>query len=245
MKFKYIRRSIIIAGFIISLSIILPSWGNWKSRELTLVVENQSFLQSNVCIYQSPPKTSPQKEIVLAWFCQPLPKKLQDGNSQVVFKWTEDYYFVWTQKEHLTSQIHFMAYQTLPAKLRRGDKIKFTKIRNQTYTFIVDQPNDSASLSQNSILINQDGTIQPTEVLVGIGMAQLGTAMVSATPNTISDFSFSGEFPQYWIFFGNKETGDVLNVNDLEKMNEIEVKYQGTTTSMTAVLQEDNTWSIK
>lgn len=213
-----------------------PAWSDGKRREL--IFENQSTMEGNVCVYQSPPITSPPGVMTLAWFCQPFPKQLQGGTSQVVFQWTEDYYFVWFQTGKLASGITFTASQTLLANLKTANEVTLHKSSVDSYTFTEQQQGSEP----NILFIEQAQSITPHEVLVGIGMDRSGTALVQALPNLRATFKIDKN-PIYWIFIGNYKIGQVLN--ETEITNKAEIQFQGNVNSMMAVLRENNTWCIQ
>ncbi|MFW8642247.1 hypothetical protein ACOJBO_02920 [Rhizobium beringeri] len=66
-------------------------------------------------------------------------------------------------------------------------------------------------------------------------MAGSGTFAVQAAPNMTAVFT---PHPNYWVMFGNFETGDVIDIEDVT--GAVEVTYGGALTSRTAALGLDN-----
>lgn len=209
-------------------------------RQLTLIFENQSSVASQVCVYQSPPKVSPTEAMTLAWFCQPFPQKPEGGKSQVVFQWTEteNYDFVWLHRGKLGSGITFTVSQILPAHRKTGNEVTLTKSSLDVYGFTKQKQGSKP----NVLFINQDRTITPEQVFVGIGMAGSATALVQALPNVMATFEIDSP-TTYWIFWGNYQTSQVLNINEINNKQEIE--FKGNVTSMTAILLENNILAVE
>ena len=156
----------------------------------------------------------------------------------MVFQWTEDYDFVWSQRGKLASGITFTASQVIPANRPTANQVTLIKHSNGAYSFAAQEQGSEP----NILFINQDKTITPTEVLVGIGMAGSATALVQALPNVVTTFKVH-ENPKYRIFWGAYKAGQALNLNEITNEEEIEFKYN--ISSLTVILQEDNTWCVE
>jgi len=233
------KRLMVAVGYMIILSITPSAWGQRDRGTRTLLFKNQSQIASNVCVYQSPPKTSPTEAITLAWFCQSFPQKLEGGISQVVFQWTEDdYSFVLTQRGKLASGITFTTSQAIPANLKTANEVTLTKHSLGTYSF-TDQKQGS---EPNLLFINQDRTISFNEVFVGIGMAGSATTFVQGLPNVTTIFELNKKHT-YNIFWGNYTAGQVLNINEIT--NQAKIEFKDNINSVTAILYEDMTWCVE
>lgn len=78
------------------------------------------------------------------------------------------------------------------------------------------------------------------EASVGIGMSGSPTFAVQAQSNMSLMFT---PHPNYWITFGNFESGQVL---DLEAITDCSmVEYKENCYEMTAILKGDNTWEVE
>lgn len=209
-------------------------------RKLTLIFENQSSLTSHLCVYQSPPKTSPSEAMTVAWFCQPFPAKLKEGKSQVILNWIEpeNYDFIWLQKGQLTSDISFTVSQILPAERKTKNEVTLTQSSLDVYSFTQQKQGSKP----NILVVHQDQTITSHQVFVGISMAGNATALVQALPNVTTTFEVS-QNPEYWIFWGNYKTGQILNINQINNKEKIE--FKGNLTSVIAILREDNVLAIE
>ena len=213
-----------------------PAWSNERCCEL--IFENQSTINNNICVYQNSPKSSSADVITLAWFCQAFPQHVQGGTSRVVFNWTEDYEFIMSESGKIGSAISFYVSQILPLNLNTLNTVTLARNDTGNYTFT----NQRQGIQANILSIEQDQSIIPSEVFVGISMAGSSIALVKALPNLKTTFELNGN-PIYWIVVGNYKTGQVLNLAQIDNPQKIE--FQGNINSMTALLRNNNTWCIE
>jgi len=71
-------------------------------------------------------------------------------------------------------------------------------------------------------------------------MSGSGTFVVQAQPNMNAIFTFH---PEYWITFGNFKEGEVLDITQIT--NKAQITFPPNIYSMAAILNQDNTWTIK
>ena len=86
----------------------------------------------------------------------------------------------------------------------------------------------------------QTPTVPLKQASVGIGMSGSGTFVVQAQPNLTLNFT---PHPKYYIVAGNYSQGQVLDI--AETTNAAEVAFPPGVYQMTAILNEDNTWTIE
>lgn len=199
--------------------------------QYSLTCVNNSNLTGSFAVFQKPlPLTMPGNVFSLAWFARPT----HPGTS-VTFNWSVDYSFVWSETGVLKPGINFNASQVIPADPDRLNQVQLT----------VDSYNASYFTTPNStgtpgcLTIQQLSSVVPNRTSVGVGMSGAGTFAVQAAPNMTAVFT---PHPNYWVLFGNYETGDVMDIEDVTGAQE--VTYGGSLTSRTASLGLDNLINI-
>ncbi|MGF9691650.1 MULTISPECIES: protein rhiA [unclassified Rhizobium] len=193
----------------------------------SLTCINDSQLSGSFAVFQkAPPTTTPGNVFSLAWFARPTAP-----NSRVTFTWGLDYSFIWSETGVLRPGINFSASQVVPADPNGLNLIQLKKDQYGATTFA--GPTSGGSLG--SLTVKQLSNVQPNATSVGIGMAGSGTFVVQAQPNMTAVFT---PHPNYWVIFGNFETGDVIDIEDVTTA--VEVTYGGAQTSRTAVLNLEN-----
>jgi hypothetical protein len=199
------------------------------SNRYSVVFHNNGPENGSACIFQRQPDLDVSSVMSLAWFS----KHVNQG-SGVIFDWTLDYSFVWSQTGTLVPGATFIASQVVDADLTNANEI--TLDYNGGYRFT----NPQVGPIPGTLEILQDGTLPANDASVGIGMSGSGTFAVQAEPRITTKFT---PRPQYWIGFGNYSQGQVL---DVESMTDVaQIKFPAGVYSMSATLNDDNTWSIE
>jgi hypothetical protein len=196
----------------------------------SLIFVNNSTMLGDACVYQTNPDTNDPSVMSLAWF-----SKRTQPTTRVRFDWTIDYSFIWSETGVLVPGVIFTASQEWPADLTYKNQVQFTKTGG-AYTF----QNQTSGPQGGTLYIKEDSTIPPQQASVGIGMSGAGTFAVQAQPNMTAMFT---PHPRYWIAFGNFIPGQVLDIAHINNPGEIDFPYA--TYSMTAILNQDMTWTIK
>jgi hypothetical protein len=193
----------------------------------SLTCINNSQLHGSFAVFQkAPPTTIPGNVFSLAWFARPTAP-----GSRVTFTWGVEYSFVWSETGLLQPGINFSASQTVPADPDRQNLVQLTKDQYGATTF----GSRSGTGALSSLTIQQLSNVAPNKTSVGIGMSGSGTFAVQAAPNMTAVFT---PHPNYWVVFGNYETGDVMDIQDVTEA--VEVTYGGSLTSRTAELNLEN-----
>lgn len=193
----------------------------------SLTCMNNSQLSGSFAVFQkAPPSTIPGNVFSLAWFARPTAP-----GSQVTFTWGLDYSFVWSETGLLQPGINFAASQAVAADPDRLNLVQLTKDKYGATTF--GHANGNGALG--SLTIQQLSNVAPNKTSVGIGMSGSGTFAVQAAPNMTAVFT---PHPNYWVVFGNYETGDVMDIQDVTEA--VEVTYGGALVSRTANLSIEN-----
>jgi hypothetical protein len=195
----------------------------------SLIFQNQSTNQGSGCVYQEDPNLGLPNVLSLAWF-----SKVAAPNTNITFSWTIDYSFVWAETGLLIPGVMFMAGQTFPADLSTTNSITLSNLGG-AYQFQNQGPGPGAG----SLYIREDNTVPLKMASVGIGMSGAGTFVVQAQPNYNLIFT---PHPKYYITFGSFAKGQVMDTTSVT--NKAEIAFPPNVTSMTAILQADNSWKV-
>ncbi len=195
----------------------------------SLVFVNHSSQTGSACVYQQDPDLTIPDVMSLAWFA-----KAATPTTSIVFRWTIDYDFVWSETGSLVPGVLFVASQTWPADLSTQNQVTFSQAGG-AYTF----QNQQKGPRGGSLYITEDGTIPVGQASVGIGMSGFGTFAVQAQPNMNLVFT---PHPQYWITFGTYTQGQVMDISAVSSAAQIQ--FPPNVYSMTATFNPDNTWTV-
>jgi hypothetical protein len=199
-----------------------------SGKKYSLTFINNSTNYGDVCIYQADPNFGPEV-MSLAWFA-----KASHPTTRETFKWNADYGFIWDETGEVVPGVVFNASQVWAGDLEQKNKVSFSKV-DDAYTF----SNLRKGNVEGVLEIDQDGTIPLKRASVGIAMDGSGIFVKQAQPNMTLIFQ---PRPEYWITFGNFESGEVLNITEITNKQKIE--FEPNVFSVTAVLNEDNTWTV-
>lgn len=189
-------------------------------------VNNSNLIGSFAVFQKAPPVTMPGNIFSLAWFARPA-----HPGSSVTFTWSVDYCFVWSETGVLQPGINFSASQIVSADPERDNLVQLTV--DQYGASYFNDPNVAGA--SGSLTIQQLSGVVPNRTSVGVGMSGAGTFVVQAAPNMTAVFT---PHPNYWVLFGNYQTGDVMDIEDLTGAQE--VTYGGSLTTRTATLGLNN-----
>ncbi len=202
-----------------------------NSQQYSLWFVNQSGKSGRVCLYQNTSNIvfSISDPEVLAWAVTGA-----NPSVQVKFIWTINYYFAWF------NYVLPSSLQLLPADLSTNNSIVLSY--NQ-YGFYFQKPQ---SETVNQLLISEDDSLPSTNnnnAVVGIGMHGAGTFGYPIQPNQKLAFT-PAETLSYWISFGQYtfEENDPLTISTLNEPGQI--KFPSNVYTMTASLDETNSWTI-
>lgn len=203
-----------------------------SADQYSLTVVNNSTSPGRIAVFQTDPDIGVPNVHSLAWFSE-----YTYPGTTATFKWTLDYNFVWGETGNLSPGVVFENSQTAKAGLKANNKISlYYDTKNAAYHF-EDPESDS---HRGSLIIDQGPNIPIKQAAVGIGMSGRGTFIVQAQPNMT--FTFTPHLT-YSVVFGDYLPGEVVDVtevtNQAAKINFLNGQ------SMMAVLNQDNTWTIK
>jgi hypothetical protein len=208
--------------------------------QYTLRVINNSTNFADMCVYQEDPDIGVPNVLSLAWFAKPA-----QPTTTVVFRWTIDYSFVWSETGTLIPGVYFDASQVWPADpsvlgtsspSKGGNQIGFSHPSAGAYTFT---STPSTGAQKGSLYIKEDSNIPLKRASVGIGMSGAGTFAVQSQPNLNLTFT---PHPIYYLAAGTFTQGEVLDIGSVT--NPTDIRFPANVYSMTATLGEDNAWSV-
>ncbi len=217
------------------------------ATEYTIIFVNNSSNTATATVYQEDPTAVPG-QYPLAWKAS-----LASPSNQVQFTWQVEFDFVWGQTGVLAPGEIFQAAQVLSADLSTSNKVTLVSDGAPTFTDQTQGP------EAGKLFIDQASSVPIDEISVGVGMAGDGTFVVQAQPN--SQFIYEPQI-SYWIVFGTFEQGEVLdtslfgakaksligstvNVGSIQIFGQpTEIEFPVNVYSMTATLNQDNTWTI-
>ncbi len=191
----------------------------------TIVFANNSTRRDDFCIFQQGTTLNHSDPETVAWKVQAAA-----ATTRVSVQWKTDADFVWFSK----NGEHVISGQAWPVDKQR--EVDFT-FDNDVFTF-----QNQTSGVEGSLTVNQSSTIPANRASVGIGMDGDATSVVPAQPNLSLIFKPSVP-PQYWISFASYTQGQVLDVETIHDKKQVE--FPVNVYSMTAILNSDNTWTIK
>jgi hypothetical protein len=196
----------------------------------SLTFVNYSSNTWDAAVYQKDPDLGVPNVQSLAWFA-----KTAAPTTKVVFSWTIDYSFVWSETGELVPGVMFNATQDWPANLDTQNKVTFTK--DPAYTFA----NQIQGPQPGILYISQDNTLPSKMASVGIGMSGSGVFAVQAQPNIQVSFT---PHPQYWITFGQFTQGEVLDIGQVVGQA-AQIQFPFNVYAITAILGPDNRWTVR
>lgn len=195
----------------------------------SLVCQNQSSRSGSFCVFQIDPTLGVSDAQSVAWLVKPA-----HPTTTVTFEWPWSYDFAWSETGELATGVVAASVQVWPTDLDSNNQVTLT-FTGGAFTF----EDQAAGSDSGKLYVVEDGTIPANRAGVGIGMAGQATFLTQAQPNLTLVFAPD---PQIWLAFGDYMVGEVLDAAGMTEA--IEISYPVNVYSMTAILEEDNTWSV-
>ena len=151
--------------------------------------------------------------------------------TEVTFTWSPSYSFAWSETGVLKPGISFIGSQVIPAD---PDKLNCIELTVDSFGASEFKP-PTASGQPGRLTIQQLASVVPNRTSIGIGMSGSPMAAAQAAPGQTTLFA---PHPNYWVMFGNHQTGDVIDVKEIAGAGE--VTYPDELTSRTATLGSDD-----
>jgi hypothetical protein len=194
--------------------------------------ENQSTRPGWAIIYQDRKNAFAGEEIhQIAWMVRGA-----NPSSSIQFRWTLDYTFFWVDRASKTRQ----------KKLADLETANSTVLSHNEFGYLLSDPSKGTGAA-GTLQITQDASVLALDqkTIVGIGMSGAGTFAAPVSPN--ETLTFTPQPPSsylYYITFGDHalRVGDVLDPSALNPSQTIH--FSPGITSMTAVLDSTNSWTV-
>ncbi len=206
----------------------------------TLLFENKSTNSASIIVYQKDPDPSPG-EYSLVWLDY---RSFPGTNTQ--FQWDLDYGFAWGEPGNLTPGMVFHPSQIVDAQMGQTNAATLKQGAGGGLEFT-----DLEAGPIDSMMITNDSDVPSRTAAEGITMAGRATWVVPAQPNMRVIFDTR---PQYWIAFGDFQSGEVLDSSIMFSASDlgskqiyglpIQVVYPPGVFAMKATLNADNSWDI-
>ncbi|MFI8712570.1 hypothetical protein [Brevibacillus brevis] len=191
---------------------------------------NKSKNAGTALIYQKGVDINAPDAQSLAWF-----SKGTNSGTNVTFRWTIDYSFVWSEIGELTPGVVFNANQVVDTDLKKKNAITLT--RNESGYVFKDQSDSAPGV----LHIYQDETIPYHGASVGIGMSGNGTFAVPSHPKLTALFT---PHPKYYMAFSLQhiQEGQILDIDQFT--NAVEIPFPPSCYSVFVELDETNNWHV-
>lgn len=203
-----------------------------NSYSLT-VINNSELDRPTFAVFAKLPEDSAYDTLSTAWLTQPI-----NATNQYVFTWDITWGFVWSA-QGTGAGYQWNASGKLPANPNsqtdcaasfsyNGDfQLTATPSEPKGDTlWITDQPNIPVPSKQKSS--------------VGVSLSGSPACVTNAGPNLGQTFTLH---PTYYIDAGNYVQGQMVSGSSVTAYQQL--AYTGGNTALTAILNQDNTWSIK
>lgn len=205
--------------------------------EYSIVFVNKSTQAGTACLYQGTeplilqPDADQSELFTLAWFT-----KKTNPNTKVKFGWNYEFCFVWDDLIDAEPGRVVDAGETVKCDAFTDNNFIRIEKANGAYRF-----KGPGNLERMGLFVHSENTVPHKEAVAGIGMAGSGTFVRYMAPNMMYAFMLRSR-PQYFIAFGDFETGQILDVEKLPCTQE--VTFPPNVYSMLVTLHEDNTWTV-
>jgi hypothetical protein len=145
---------------------------------------------------------------------------------------------MWAQTGSLVPGITFQAAQSLDVNpADQGQNSATLTNANGAFQFVQGQ---GSSVPAGSVGVTMDNTIPLNTASIAFGQSGAPVFAVPAQPNFNVVFT---PRPSYWLTAGQYQQGQALAVEQIT--NNVQIVFPPGVTSMTATLNQDNTWTVQ
>ena len=194
-------------------------------KQYSLTCINSSSWPGCFAVFQKTYRL-PADVYALAWFA-----RAAHPGTEVTFTWSTYYSFTWSETGVIKPGINFNGSQIIPAD---PDKLNCIELAVDNLGASYFKP-PTASGQPGMLTIQQLSSVVPNRTSIGIGMSGSPMAATQAAPGATTVFVPTSN---YWVMFGNYQTGDVIDVKEIT--GAVEVTYPDGLTSRTATLGPDD-----
>lgn len=203
-----------------------------NSYSLT-VINNSELDRPTFAVFASLPSSSSYDTLDLAWLTQPI-----NGGNQYVFTWDLTWGFSWSA-QGTTAGYQWAGSGTLPANPNSASECAAELSYNGDYQLnpTIGTPNG------DTLWINDAPTVpipskQPSSVACTLGGSP--ACATEAGPNLYQTFTLH---PTYYIDAGDYVKGQMVDGTSVSAYQKL--AYTGGNTALTAILNQDNTWTVQ
>jgi rhizosphere induced protein len=200
--------------------------------QLTLQVVNNSPNPQTFIVFQQAlelPGVLP-----LVWF-----SRYGYPQTAITFDWDQSYQVSVAQTGALVPGVVFNATQTIPIDPSSAQANTAT-LTYQPSGFAFLPPTGTSGLPPGTVRVVEDATIPENSGSFAYGQSGAPVFAAQAMPNFTSQYTTGSQ--QYWVAAGDFTQGQVLDPNAVTLA--VAVPFDPGTTSMTATLNADNTWTV-
>jgi hypothetical protein len=202
--------------------------------QYAVTLKNDSAMPWTLYLYQRLPNQSSGSMFSLVWFASPYTMAPQ---TQMTFRWTLDYGFIWSQCGTLMPGVSFNASGNYPAGVTSNNSTTFS-VNNNTPAM---SPPTTGNPS-GSLIIQCTSNVPDNTYGVGISMSGQGTFVAPAGAYRSQVFT-PAQTPSYWIAAGNYvQSGTIL---DVETIAGQQVIFPDNVYALTYSLGQDNQWTLE
>ena len=230
LRFRYDPiRGHLVDGNLGTVSLVIDPTGP-GGYELRVV--NNSSTGQDFIVYQQPIELPGVQR--LAWF-----SNYGSPTTNITFTWDQSYDVSWAQTGPLVPGVVFDAEQTIPVDPSSSQANTATlTYQSGAFTWL---PLTGSGLPPGTIRVVQDATIPGGTASFAYGQSGAPVFAAQAEPNGTSQYETGSQ--QYWVAAGTFTQGQVLDTNAIT--NATSIDFEPGTTSLTATLNADNTWTVQ
>jgi len=205
------------------------------SDQLNLTIVNNSQIDLTFAVFGTLPNRPDYGTVSLAWLLQQINK----GGNNHTFTWNTDWAFMWSAMGTELGYQWTATGKALPANANSDDKCAAVFGYNGDFTLA----HGPGTADGQTLRISDTPQVPTPDVKVSsVGLALNGSPIcaVQAGPNLTQTFTLH---PTYYIGAGTYVKGEMVDIANSTGFQVL--KYENGNTALTAILNKDNTWSVK
>ena len=204
------------------------------SQTLNLHVINNSEIDLTFAMFANLPSKSNYQTLSLAWLVQ----QIDNNGNEYTFTWTLDWAFTWSAAGAAAGYTWGAKGRPVPADPNAAEScaVGFDYDGDFKFTPTVGTPDGETLLITDSPKVPVP-SVKPNSV--GIALNGSPVCATQAGPNLQQAYTLH---PTYYIDAGQYTPGYMVDVAETTQFQQIE--FQNGATTMTATLNQDNTWSV-
>ena len=204
------------------------------SQTLNLKVVNNSEIDLSFAMFATLPSESNYRTLSLAWLVQ----QIDNNGNEYTFTWTLDWAFTWSAMGAAAGYTWGAKGKPLAADPNSAEScaVGFDYNGDFRFTPAVGTPDGETLLITDSPKVPVP-SVKPSSV--GIALNGSPVCATQAGPNLQQAYTLH---PTYYINAGQYTPGYMVDIADTTSFQKVE--FQNGATTMTATLNQDNTWTV-